>query len=62
MKPNEVQVNWLWVDDGCAQIRCPICGEGIFVSLDESGECCGHKYQLHQENWITEKNENKVKI
>ena len=54
MSSKEVDVNWHWIDDECAMIECPYCHQDIMINIEETRECCGRKYLLHQKNWVTE--------
>ena len=53
---NKVNVEFVWVADEVACIRCPICKAELTISIydDNRDGCCGKKYKLHQQVWVTE--------
>lgn len=50
-------VDFIWVDDECACIRCPYCGKEIYISIyrDMADKCtCGKRFILGQRFWVEE--------
>lgn len=53
----EVEVDFIWVNNEVAEIKCPNCGVNIIIniSLKRVTKCeCGKKYLLHHRKWVTE--------
>lgn len=54
----QIDVNFHWIDDECAEIECPNCHVDITISIyEDSGynKCvCGKQFLLQQRNWVEE--------
>jgi DNA-directed RNA polymerase subunit RPC12/RpoP len=53
----KIDVNFNWIDDEVASIKCPYCKEEITINIyeDLNDRCkCGKRFVLNQRNWIEE--------
>ena len=53
----KIDVNFEWVDDEVASIKCPYCKKELTISIyeDLAKTCeCGKKFVLQQRNWVEE--------